>query len=654
MQSDGPISIDDQDIAWAERLLSLPQGAFDEERREAIKGMGRFDVQACPGSGKTTLVVAKLAILARKWPYSTRGICVVSHTNVARKEIQDRLGRTEIGQKLLSYPHFIGTIHGFVNQFVALPWVRSCGWPISVVDTDITLNKRWAKLRHSTRNARQLAQMQKRALESHELGSPQPIRSGRGFLGESSDMGKDLRAAIKASYEEGFFTYDEMFLFANELLNLHPGLPGTIAHRFPAFIVDEAQDCSESQNSILSRLFPSSSALDIHQRFGDGNQAIFNSTFAADAIETDPFPDDSRMKSVSNSHRLHPSIAQLSDPLGLIPYNMTGIGVGANDVSSKHSIFAFDESTIGEVIPAYAALVLEQFTDEQLRDSRCVAVGQVHNPERDEPIGAHVQHYWPAYNPTIHKAESSTSHLVDYFRSAVADFESSNELHAGMDIALKGIVSLLRKNGVQDLATSRRTYRYLRDLSIDHLDEFSTMCDCLQSSLVTSLNEQSWTENLISSICSWCNQCFGTAVDAGDPFLEWKAAPANQGDPARNRNSNVFSFAAGDRKVDIHMGSIHSVKGQTHRSTLVLDTFWNGRNGKTNLAYISDWLCGKKCGSGSEGTQNLTRLKCHYVAMTRPTALLSLAIHKSHIDGIRETLSACGWNLIDLVPSPVP
>lgn len=149
MQPDVPITINDEDIAWAEKLLSLPPGAFDQERKEAIKALGRFDVQACPGSGKTTLVVAKLAILANKWPYSTRGICVVSHTNVARKEIQERLGMTEIGQKLLSYPHFIGTIHGFVNRFVALPWIRSKGWPISVVDTDIALNKRWSKLRHT-------------------------------------------------------------------------------------------------------------------------------------------------------------------------------------------------------------------------------------------------------------------------------------------------------------------------------------------------------------------------------------------------------------------------------------------------------------------------------------------------------------------------
>ncbi|RLA46455.1 MAG: hypothetical protein DRR42_18390 [Gammaproteobacteria bacterium] len=653
MQSGFPVTIGDEDIAWAEKLLHLPRGAFDQERKDAIKELGCFDVQACPGSGKTTLVVAKLAILAKKWPYSTRGICVVSHTNVARKEIQDRLGRTEIGQKLLSYPHFIGTIHGFVNQFVALPWIRSKGWPIAIVDTEITLNRRWSKLRHETRYSNQLRQLKERALESKTIGTPPPIKSGRGFLGETSPMGTELRTVISDSYVEGYFTYDEMFLFAKEFLGLRPELPETITHRFPVLFVDEAQDCSESQNSIVSQLFPTSSALLIRQRFGDGNQAIFNSTYSTTAIVTEPFPDISQTKTVSNSHRLHPSICKLADPLGLIPYNMTGIGAATNKVPSKHSIFIFEDNSIAKVLPAYAELVLDQFSESQLDGTGCFAVGQVHNMSRDEPVGAHVQHYWSAYSPSINKAEPSATHLVDYFWSAIEQVGESKELYKGLELVFKGIIRMLRQVGVEKLSSVHSPYRKLRGLSIDHMDKFTSLCGQIQSSLVDTLTEEMWSEELIDAITSWSQQCFGVTIDAGHPFLLWSAAPTSPGDPAECHNTNVFSFISNDRKVDIHLGSIHSVKGQTHRATLVLDTFWSGRNGKTNLAYISDWLCGKKSGAGTEGPQNLTRLKCHYVAMTRPTDLLCLAIHKFHIHGLRDELTACGWDLIDLQCSPI-
>ena len=102
------ITISDGDIDEIESLFGNVH--FDQARRDIIKDLSSFDVQAFPGTGKTTVLVAKLAILAKKWPYNYRGICVLSHTNAARDEIETRLGNTSIGQKLLSYPHFVGTI----------------------------------------------------------------------------------------------------------------------------------------------------------------------------------------------------------------------------------------------------------------------------------------------------------------------------------------------------------------------------------------------------------------------------------------------------------------------------------------------------------------------------------------------------------------
>ena len=111
------------DAAWACNILGLPTDAFvgqdgKDPRMEVLKSSMTLDIESCPGSGKTTLLVAKLAILARKWCDLRRGLCVLSHTNAARREIEQRLGNTAEGKRLLSYPHFIGTIHGFVNEFL--------------------------------------------------------------------------------------------------------------------------------------------------------------------------------------------------------------------------------------------------------------------------------------------------------------------------------------------------------------------------------------------------------------------------------------------------------------------------------------------------------------------------------------------------------
>ena len=58
------IRITDDDINWVERIMGF-NIKFDKSRRNAIKNLDSVDIQAFPGSGKITLLVAKLAILSR-------------------------------------------------------------------------------------------------------------------------------------------------------------------------------------------------------------------------------------------------------------------------------------------------------------------------------------------------------------------------------------------------------------------------------------------------------------------------------------------------------------------------------------------------------------------------------------------------------------
>lgn len=106
--------------------------SLDESRRRAI--LNSTDVQACPGSGKTTLVGLKLMLLLENWHDAYSGICVLTHSNVGIAEILSRVGSDVAGSKLLSYPHFIGTIQDFTNTFLALPYARSREWDVHLVD----------------------------------------------------------------------------------------------------------------------------------------------------------------------------------------------------------------------------------------------------------------------------------------------------------------------------------------------------------------------------------------------------------------------------------------------------------------------------------------------------------------------------------------
>lgn len=119
--------IRERDITWAAELMGLGPDGFapvdgDDSRLRAILSLDSVDFEACPGSGKTTLLVAKLAIMALRWPSRQQGICVLSHTNAARNEINTKLSNSTTGVSLSRYPHFVGTIHSFINEYLALPW----------------------------------------------------------------------------------------------------------------------------------------------------------------------------------------------------------------------------------------------------------------------------------------------------------------------------------------------------------------------------------------------------------------------------------------------------------------------------------------------------------------------------------------------------
>jgi hypothetical protein len=138
-------------------------------------------------------------------------------------------------------------------------------------------------------------------------------------------------------------------------------------------------------------------------------------------------------------------------------------------------------------------------------------------------------------------------------------------------------------------------------------------------------------------------------------FLAWPADPAVHHDETVSTapQVNVFAYPPDAPKVHVRLGSIHSVKGETHTATLVLESYFH----KHHLSELKPWLLGEREGGSHqsargktvhEGTRMLGRLKLHYVAMTRPTHLLCLAMHKGAFSGPElEQLTRRGWEIVD-------
>lgn len=107
----------DEEIKIAHDILLKDKRPFEPIKVNIIKENSSCYVQACPGSGKTTTLLAKLIILANKMPLPEgKGICVLTHTNVAIDEIKAKLGTK--ADVLFRYPNFFGTIQTFLHKYV--------------------------------------------------------------------------------------------------------------------------------------------------------------------------------------------------------------------------------------------------------------------------------------------------------------------------------------------------------------------------------------------------------------------------------------------------------------------------------------------------------------------------------------------------------
>ena len=665
--------VTDEDIEWVAALMGLD--AIDEPRRAFLTSRSTHDVAACPGSGKTTLIVAKLAIFARKWPHRTKGICVLSHTNVAREEIQHRLGNTVVGQRLLGYPHFIDTIHGFVNRFLALPWLNSNGYPSPTIDDAVATAHRRGTLTVKEYKAvdsylgKKFSSFDRLRICDRDLsfglgGKPFPA-------GPNADSFKFAKRAVETSARAGYFCYDEMFVWSRALIDDYPDLPTWLIHRFPLVILDEMQDTSDLQRALLHAVFPRDRQDVVIQRVGDPNQAIFDGP-DLEAGQQDPFPDAApeRCLGIPNSYRFGPHIAALASPFAVAPVGAEGLrGVGpksARDIAAecRQAIFVFPDNNTSGVLDAYGKHVLSAFDDTLLERVVVTAVGAVHQDAPDTPPG-HAQHpktvphYWSGYTADIARKESHPRSLVQYIRAAQAAVRDSGELALGVEKIALGLTRLAGFIGdAGHLKRRTRSHRAVVEALRPAPATLAAYRGLIATYLMdwTPLTEETWgamrdpISTIVGALCIDV-----VAIDKGANFLAWPGDdPSLASEPADSPDAagaNVFRVADGGRQIDIRLGSIHSVKGQTHLATMVLNTYWHAHSFKQMLP----WLLGTKINQNGAKIQDTKRLQQTYVAMTRPTHLICLAIPRS-VFGDAESyekyaaiLAGRGWLVGDVV-----
>lgn len=630
--------LDDADLSRLPQFF--PSLKFDrDEQIRALRFSGTGDFQAVPGSGKTTLLGAKLALMASRWPHERRGICILTHTNVARDEIEGCLRAVPHGETLLAYPHFIGTIQAFVNRFLALPWLRANGIEIREIDDDDFEErffrrvmadwgaKGWVKVNEYQRSATIRG-------VRYRGGGLDLVTTGEVPLPKTGKCIDRVHKVKLEMLQEGRVRHEDMFAFAEQALAESVGLNDSLEHRFPNVFIDEMQDTSDTQLDVLTKVFRTAS---VTQRFGDINQSILSRGARSSAAA---FPVPGSME-VKTSLRFGGAIAEVANALKAVGDKIDGRGEAC---VAPPTLLLYSDDTIKDVVGRFGTWLADLFTPEELSRHTVKAVCAIKREgNARQRVGRHVRDYFPAYDDTAGKPSSARRSVRELLRLAGDPAVVRAEKRCSP--AREAVLRVLAEFG-RDEVKAAESWRDLARL----LSPGAKMMSRVQTIVLKAVlgGYQLATEAEASSSIRQIIEDLNTLID-GDPALlplpaDW-LEDSGEGPRAEGAMPNCLRVSANEQEVAIHLATIASVKGETHLATLVLESC---NNRTYDIKSVMPYLCGDACAATVTDDDDRYRLMNMFVAASRPRRLLAFAMHAERAEEARLTkLRAQGWQVLD-------
>ncbi|WP_442508426.1 UvrD-helicase domain-containing protein [Novipirellula sp. SH528] len=250
-----------------------------------------FRVTAGPGSGKTHWLTNHIRDVTRRSDRltSVSKIAVISHTNVAVRELLSRLGNTSGSTE-------ISTIHSFLYRNLVRPYLHLMPALLNntpIMHQDVTGHDE--HLPHTNKvhdwlaanNKRQLTISERKSAYNELLKCLRSVSTQIDSTGQAeftvgkapfSNEVKELLTPsrllqYKALYwKSGQISHEDVIFFSHHLLRANPELAGFLAARFPYLFIDEYQDTTSIPAAVVSWMADAGTVVGV---IGDPAQSIF-------------------------------------------------------------------------------------------------------------------------------------------------------------------------------------------------------------------------------------------------------------------------------------------------------------------------------------------------------------------------------------------
>ncbi|MCW8410239.1 DNA helicase II [Legionella sp. PATHC035] len=252
-------------------LAAILKGLNERQREAVTSPIGNTLVLAGAGSGKTKVLVSRIAWLIEEEHISPHGILAVTFTNKAAGEMKARLN------SILSTPVlglWVGTFHGLCHRLLRRHY-QEANLPelFHILDSE------------------DQARVIKRVIASLNLDPEQwPVKQAQSYINGRKDEGVRPQHVhtlpygpgktllnIYSAYEQacqtaGVIDFAELLLRTHELLRDNPEILEHYRQRFQAILVDEFQDTNTIQYAWIRLLAGEHTAV---MAVGDDDQSIY-------------------------------------------------------------------------------------------------------------------------------------------------------------------------------------------------------------------------------------------------------------------------------------------------------------------------------------------------------------------------------------------
>lgn len=283
---------------------------LNDQQAEAVRAEDRrILLEACPGSGKTTTLVARIAyqILCRRFDAS--GMLTLTFSRASARDMERRF--TSLFGSLINQPVHFSTIHSFCYRFLFFCRKKQMLSMPELIEKQYyngktkILNKLYLEINQEYPGEDQIEELSNEiSFVKNKLIQPEQLKS------DFESFPEIYRRYEEYKKDKQLIDFDDMLVMTYDILQKNKGLYREYGI-FPQVLLDEAQDTSLLQHRIIEELARQGSLFMV----GDTDQSIYGFRGAEPEyiVNIRSLYPDARILRLETNYRSTGKIVQLSD-----------------------------------------------------------------------------------------------------------------------------------------------------------------------------------------------------------------------------------------------------------------------------------------------------------------------------------------------------